>query len=207
MRARTHEALIELPAGPVYEGLAGQTRTERVHLRVPDGSWRLVELFTSVNAATHPEIAARALAGELHRLDDGRELALSFVYHDPALRKLVVVVPQALAHLELQAWAKVMAEIAADTAHPVPAYARLATSALGLAALHAALAAEGIEPSDAELEEVALRAGAPEAAALGEWQEVGAGEASSIPVPDAAGPPLLDVDESDVESVPPGRDR
>ena len=52
-----------------------------------------------------------------------RELALSFVYHDPDARKFALVVPTALAHLELGV-SKLMAEIAEDTLHSVPAYVK-----------------------------------------------------------------------------------
>lgn len=208
-RERAHDALIESPAGPVYDGLAGRTRTQWVHLGDRDGSSRSVELFVSVNAATHPDVAARALAGELHRLPDGRDLALPFVYHDPAARKLVVVVPQALAHEELQAWAKVLAEVAADTAHPVPSYVRSAVCAVGLAALHRALAAPDIEPTDAELVEVAqpVAPGPGGPGSAGEWQEVGPDEARSLPAPPGAATAVIQIEDRDVESVRPDRGR
>ena len=61
------------------------------------------------------------LAGQLHRMEDGRELALTFVYHDPNARKFALVIPPALAHLEVKEWARLMTEVAEDTNHPVPA--------------------------------------------------------------------------------------
>ena len=75
-----------------------------------------------VNVVTHPELKARVLAGQLHRLEDGRELALPFVYHDPLACKFALVIPSALAHLEMKEWARLMTEVAEDTTHPVPGY-------------------------------------------------------------------------------------
>jgi hypothetical protein len=99
---------------------------------------------------THPQLKPRVLAGQLHRLDDGRELALPFVYHDPITRKFALVIPPVLAHLEMKEWARLMTEVAEDTGHSVPAYVRDGTTVLGLGALEMFLES-GVEPDDAEL--------------------------------------------------------
>jgi hypothetical protein len=130
-----HDAIRVREPDEPYAGLPGQTRYECVHLVEADGSLRSIALCRAINVQTHPELRARALAGLLHRLDDGRELALSFVYHDPDTRKFALVVPSALAHLELKEWSKLMSEIAEDTLHAVPAYVRDMTTVLGVAAL------------------------------------------------------------------------
>jgi hypothetical protein len=130
-----HDAIpVRDPEEP-YAGLPGHTRYECVHLVESDGSLRSVAVCRAINAQTHPELKERALSGSLHRLEDGRELALSFVYHDPEARKFALVLPTALAHLELKEWSKLMAEIAEDTLHAVPAYVREMTTVLGLPAL------------------------------------------------------------------------
>jgi hypothetical protein len=130
-----HDAIpVRDPEEP-YAGLPGHTRYECVHLVESDGSLRSVALCRAINAQTHPELKERALSGQLHQLEDGRELALSFVYHDPEARKFALVIPSALAHLELKEWSKLMAEIAEDTLHAVPAYVREMTTVLGLPAL------------------------------------------------------------------------
>ena len=113
--AKSHEAIPIRSADAPYGGAAGQTRFEQVHLVAPDGSLSSLSLCRVVNAETHPELQERALAGDLHRLDDGRELALCFVYHDPAARKFALVLPSSLAHTELKEWSLLMAEIAQDT--------------------------------------------------------------------------------------------
>lgn len=130
-----HDAIPVRDPDPPYEGLPGQTRYECVHLVESDGTLRSVAICRGINTHTHPELKARALAGLLHRLDDGRELALSFVYHDPDARKFALVIPSGLAHLELKEWSKLMAEIAEDTLHAVPTYVRDMTTVLGVAAL------------------------------------------------------------------------
>ena len=55
-------------SGPVYQGRAGQTRTERVHLVELNGAVRSVEVYRVVNVVTDPELRARVLAGQLHRI-------------------------------------------------------------------------------------------------------------------------------------------
>lgn len=129
--AKSHEAIPIRAADAPYGGAAGQTRFEQVHLVAPDGSLSTVSLCRVVNAQTDPELQALALAGNLHRLDDGRELAICFVYHDPLARKFALVLPSSLAHMELKEWSRLMAEIAEDTSHPVPLYVRDNTTVIG----------------------------------------------------------------------------
>ena len=149
----SNDAIVVPSTGPVYHGQAGQTRTERVHLVEADGSVRSFEVHRVVNVTTDPELKPRALTGQLHRLPDGRELALPFVYHDPAARKFALVIPSSLAHLEMKEWARLMSEVAEDTSAPVPTYVRQGTTVLGLGALELFLEA-GTEPDDDELSEV-----------------------------------------------------
>lgn len=144
--------------GPPYAGAAGRTRTDRVHLVASDGSLRTIEVYRVVNTSSHPELKALVLAGQLHRLEDGRELAIPFVYHDPVTRRFALVVPMSLAHLEMKEWASLMSEIAADTDHPVPAYVRDCTTVVGLGALEMFLES-GVEPADDELTELASAPG------------------------------------------------
>jgi hypothetical protein len=147
--AVSHDAIPIREVDPPYAGQPGQTRFESVHLVNPDGSLRTWSVCRTVNTKTHPELKLRALSGLLHRLDDGRELALSFVYHDPDARKLALVLPAVLAHTELKEWSRLMAEVAEDTRHPVPRYVRDATTVVGAAALEQYALAPGEAP-DAE---------------------------------------------------------
>ncbi len=124
---------------PAYQGKLGQTRTEHVHVIMADGSMRSVEVPRVVNAATDPDLKTLVLERRLHRLQDGRDLKLSFVYHDPDARKFALIVPTALAHLELKERAKLMNELSEDSENPVPVYVRRCTTVIGIDALEAYL--------------------------------------------------------------------
>jgi hypothetical protein len=132
--ASSHEAIPIQEAEAPYAGTCGQTRFEFVHLLAPDGSCASVSLCRTVNVQTHPELRERALAGTLHRLDDGRELAVPFVYHDPEERKFALVVPAALAHTELSERARLLSELARDTPYSIPLYVKQTTVVIGQAA-------------------------------------------------------------------------
>src|SRR5438552_255137 len=91
-----------------YQGKIGASRLENVHVPLPDGRVRSVAVYLGVNVASDPQLSGAATSGGLHRFEGGEELALPFVYHDPALRKLCVVVPESLRHLELKERAKLL---------------------------------------------------------------------------------------------------
>lgn len=143
------------PRGPEageapYQGKIGASRLENVHVSLPDGRVRSVAVYLAVNVATDAQLNGAALAGGLHRFETGEELAIPFVYHDPTARKLCVVVPEPLRHLELKERAKLVTAIANDESVPVPAYAREATSVIGPAGLAAYLARSESEYRDRE---------------------------------------------------------
>jgi hypothetical protein len=123
----------ELP----YGGTLGRTRTEPVQVWMPDGTIAALSVYVGVDAQADPALAALARAGTLHQVAAGVDLAIPFVYHDPALRLMLVVVPEGLRHRALALRAEHIALIAADAAHAVPEYVRdaeLVISARGLCA-------------------------------------------------------------------------
>ncbi len=124
---------------PAYDGAAGQTRLRSLHVSLPNGFVRTVQVYDAVNTATHPHLREPALSGALHRFETGEVLAVPFVFHDPHGRKLALVVPELMRHEELRLRAELLAQIARDTEHPVPSYVRDATSVVGTAALAAYL--------------------------------------------------------------------
>ena len=132
--ANSHEAIPIRETEPPYAGTCGQTRFEFVHLSAADGSSDSVSLCRALNVQTHPELREQALAGSLHRLEDGRELAVSYVYHDPEARKFALILPAVLAHTELSERARLLSELARDTPYPVPAYVKATTVVIGQAA-------------------------------------------------------------------------
>ncbi|MDO9015878.1 MAG: hypothetical protein Q8S73_14150 [Deltaproteobacteria bacterium] len=101
-----------------------------VFVPTPEGGARRVEIVRGVNAATDPPLARQALEGTLHRHAD-HDLAVPFVFHDPAARRFVLVVPPGLAHQELMLRAELLTRLAADTSEPIPAYVREARLVIG----------------------------------------------------------------------------
>jgi len=127
MTIRGREAGADLP----YTGALGLTRREAVFVTGVDGHARRVEIVRSLNAATDPPLARAATDGSLHLLDDGSELGVPFVFHDPAARRFALVVPRARAHEELTLRADLLLRLAADTSAPLPAYVREARTVVG----------------------------------------------------------------------------
>lgn len=145
-----HTPVGDASSGPAYEGKAGVTRTEALHMRQAGGALRSVQVYRVVNVATHPELRDRVQDDQLNRLDDGSEVAVPFVYHDPSALRFALVLPPSLAHLELKERAQLMTELAADSEHMVPAYVREGVTVLGLAELERYL--DGLPPQDETFE-------------------------------------------------------
>lgn len=120
---------------PSYEGAPGRTRLRSIHVPLPSGFVRTVQVYDVVNVATDPNLREPALAGALHRFETGEVLAVPFVYHDPGARKLALVVPEVLRYQELELRAKLLLELAEHADQPLPSYAREATCVIGTAEL------------------------------------------------------------------------
>jgi len=138
-RAIGHAAAEDAGEAP-YSGAAGATRIAPMLVTLPDGSVRSVPVYQTVNVGSDPALREPTLAGGLHRFESGEELAIPFVYHDPAAQKLCVVVPDSLRHRVLAERAALLTRLAEDTRHAVPAYVRDATAVVGVAELAAFLA-------------------------------------------------------------------
>lgn len=123
-------------ADPPYTGTLGSTRREVVFVPTPEGGARRVEIIRGVNAATDPPLARQALDGTLHRHAE-HDLAVPFVFHDPAARRFALVIPTGLAHQELSLRGDLLARLSSDTSEPIPAYVREARVVLGAAGLRA----------------------------------------------------------------------
>lgn len=135
-----------------YQGRAGQTRLESVHVPLPDRTLRTVRVHRAVNVSTDPHLREAALSGTLHRVE-GVELAISFVYHDPAERKLALVVPESLRHEELRERARLLEMLAAETGIAVPRYASEAVVVIG----HAQLAEHLARPPGVAIDPTRVR--------------------------------------------------
>ncbi len=132
-----------------YRGPVGKTRRESVHVTIPGGHVRSVEVYVAVDVQADPKLKDAALAGALHRFEGGEELAIPFVYHDPAARKLALVIPETLRHRELLERARFFERLAEDTEHEIPTYVRAATVVIGPKELAEYLEAEGEASADA----------------------------------------------------------
>ena len=128
---------------PPYEGVAGQTRLESVHVTIPGGYVRSVRVYTAVNVVTDPDLRAPAIANALHRFEGGEELAIPFVFHDPAERRFALVLPESLRHRELLERAKLLQRLAEDTDHAISPYVREASVVIGPTELSDYLAHRG----------------------------------------------------------------
>ncbi|MBC7172639.1 MAG: hypothetical protein H5U40_09445, partial [Polyangiaceae bacterium] len=122
-----------------YEGEAGRTSTEAVHLLEADGSARTRWVHRVVNAATDPELARAAREGTLHREPESPDIAVPFVYHDPARSVFVLVVPEALRHTALEERSALWDRIAGEAEHPVPRYVLDCPVVVGISGLRTRL--------------------------------------------------------------------
>ncbi|UJR85929.1 hypothetical protein [Sandaracinus amylolyticus] len=134
MAAWDAKGMAEPTSEAPYQGRAGATRVESVHLPLTGGALRTLTVHRAVNVASDPQLRERVLAGALHRFE-GVELAVPFVLHDPAARKLAIVLPEALRHEQLRERARFLSAVAEDASAPVPAYVAEATVVVGIAEL------------------------------------------------------------------------
>ncbi len=146
---------------PIYEGEPGRTRLKPIHVPLPNGFVRTLQVYDAVNVGTDPHLREPTLAGALHRFDTGEVLAIPFVFHDPHARKLALVVPEVLRHEELRLRSKLLAELADGADAAVPRYVAEATTVVGVAGLAAYLE----RPADAGAGELAIREAATKQAA------------------------------------------
>jgi hypothetical protein len=128
-----------------YEGEAGRTSTEAVHLLEADGSARTRWVHRVVNAGTDPVLARAAREGTLHRDPGHADIAVPFVYHDPDRSQFVLVVPEELRHTALEERSALWDRIAGETEHAVPRYVLDCALVIGARGLRVHL---GLDPED-----------------------------------------------------------
>ena len=124
------------PSQNAYRGSLGRTQTATVHVSGPDGGLVASTVYTTVDAVSDPELAAR-----LHSEDPAHALnavAIPIVYHDPAAELMVLVLGEAQRHRELEERIKLLERLRADEA-TIPAYAKEFVVVFGSAALRAYL--------------------------------------------------------------------
>ncbi len=123
MNALVRESDAALSHQP-YTGPSGRTRMERVRVFRTDREPLEIEVFRVVNVAEYPELREPAIAGTLHRLDDGGVVDVPFIYHDPDAQRFVLVIPDGARRRELAERAKLLDSLMKEHEQDVPDYVR-----------------------------------------------------------------------------------
>jgi hypothetical protein len=135
------------PSQNAYRGALGRTQTSTVHVTGPHGDLVAVQVHTTIDAVSDPELADRLQSDDPQRainavrLDGATEplrLAVPVLYHDPAAELLVLVLGDTLRHRELDERIRVYERLRDDAA-PIPAYAKDLAVVYGAAGLRAYL--------------------------------------------------------------------
>jgi hypothetical protein len=139
----------------VYGGATARTRKVPVVYCCPCGERFGAEVFAAVDSGD-AEAKAALLEGRLNRVrcpscDAISEVSVAVVYHDLRAPRLVLVLPDALRHRELEERARLYEQLALDR-HPPPLYVLEAQVVFGAAGLRAVLAPP---PSEAAFRAVA----------------------------------------------------
>jgi len=123
-----------------YLGKPGQTRKETVHYSCSKcGHVYGGQVYRCINLATDPQLATLLAQRELNTIDcpacgtTGRP-NVPLVYHDPEGRRLVIMMPKGLRHMELAERLAFMALVAEDPAD-APEYTILPQVAFGVGGL------------------------------------------------------------------------
>ncbi|MSP61106.1 MAG: hypothetical protein EXR72_12325 [Myxococcales bacterium] len=124
-----------------YLGASAASRRSRCIYACPCGERFPVEVWRAVDTRADPEAGRALCAGKLNRgrcpaCGVEREVSASVVYHDPIAERLVLMLPDALRHRELEERARYYTRLAADRAPP-PEYVRRFEVAFGVAELGA----------------------------------------------------------------------
>lgn len=148
------------PSQNAYRGALGRTQTKLVHVANGSGELVAVQVFTTIDAVSDPELADRLQSADPARALDvfrvGNEairVTVPVLYHDPAAEVLVLVLGDADRHRELDERIKLLERLREDEA-PIPAYVKELAVVYGAAGLRAYLESR----ADKALESVRLEA-------------------------------------------------
>ncbi|MGE0548209.1 MAG: HEAT repeat domain-containing protein [Kofleriaceae bacterium] len=134
-----------VPSPLAYRGAIGRTQTRLVHVTASSGELVAAQVYTTVDAVSHPELAERLRCEDLGRalnvLTEGSEpvrVATPVIYHDPAAELLVLVLDDSQRHRELDERITVLKRMREDDA-VIPPYAKDFTVVYGASGLNAYL--------------------------------------------------------------------
>ena len=133
------------PSQNAYRGSLGRTQTKLVHVANGSGELVAVQVFTTIDAVSDPELADRLQSADPARALDvfrvGNEairVTVPVLYHDPAAEVLVLVLGDADRHRELDERIKLLERLREDEA-PIPPYVKELAVVYGAAGLRAYL--------------------------------------------------------------------
>src|SRR5687768_297841 len=118
------------PSQNAYRGSLGRTQTKLVHVAHGNGDLVAIQVFTTIDAVSDPELADRLQSSDPARVLDVRRVGheairvtVPVLYHDAAAEVLVLVLGEADRHRELDERIKVLERLRADEA-PIPTYVK-----------------------------------------------------------------------------------
>ena len=112
-----------------YKGSMGQTRQESLHYTCEKCGYLFgAEVYRSINVASDPSVGELLEQGELNTLtcpacDSANSPNIPLLYHNPDARCFALLLPEVQRHLELEEKARVLTELAGDTAD-IPHYVK-----------------------------------------------------------------------------------
>ncbi|MFN0248076.1 MAG: hypothetical protein ACKV2T_14395 [Kofleriaceae bacterium] len=134
------------PSPNAYRGALGRTQTTTVHVTGPRGDLIAAQVYTTVDAASDPELVERlhtddpVMALNVVRAESGESIrvAVPVVYHDPVAELLVLVLSDSHRHRELDERIALLQRMRTDDA-AIPQYAKEFSVVYGAAGLRVLL--------------------------------------------------------------------
>lgn len=134
------------PSQNAYRGALGRTQTTTVHVTGPRGDLIAAQVYTTVDAASDPELIERlhaddpVMALNVVRAESGESIrvAVPVVYHDPVAELLVLILADSHRHRELDERIALLQRMRSDEA-AIPPYAKEFSVVYGSAGLRALL--------------------------------------------------------------------
>ena len=143
------------PSQNAYRGALGRTQTTTVHVTGPRGDLIAAQVYTTVDAASDPELVERlstddpVMALNVVRAESGESIrvAVPVVYHDPVAELLVLVLADSHRHRELDERIALLQRMRSDDA-AIPPYAKEFGVVYGAAGLRGFLDKRAAEALD-----------------------------------------------------------
>jgi hypothetical protein len=144
-------------AEPPYDGPAGKTQSRFAIYNCRCGNRFALEVFTSIDVSERADLVQTLIDGNLNRgacNSCGAEVAVETkcVLHDPTSRRFILFIPDKERHLELEARAELLRNLAADPSGGLPSYVVGFEVAFGSQGIRDALEGGPPQASSSDLE-------------------------------------------------------